>query len=378
MYNGFASSIFLESSPIGVHVTKNMLLIALPTPESVREQMATDQSKREFVRKTWLAFLGREPSETMLAKLVRDLNKGDDPIEFFLNIESCKEAQERAANIKGIPQQLFPPGHYYSPVVNPTDLKASSFDRIRKADQLLALDIDYSKMSQVFDDIVRSTSDLTFPTTRSDDYRYYSENHMYGMGDAIFLAGMIRLLRPSKIIEVGSGFSSAVVLDTLDRTPELSPELTFVEPYPKRLMELLSANDSARVKIINEGVQEVPFSTFEELDNGDILFLDTTHISKTGSDVNHEIFHILPRLKAGVVVHFHDFFDNFEYPDQWIYEENRSWNEMYLVRAFLMYNKTFEIFFANQAFVWRNHDIVQQRCPAAATNPGGGLWLRKR
>jgi predicted O-methyltransferase YrrM len=196
---------------------------------------------------------------------------------------------------------------------------------------------------------------------------------MFATGDAVVLAGLIRTAKPRRIIEVGSGFSSSVILDTLDQTPDLITSVTFIEPYTERLERLLRPEDSTRAEIIRSGVQEVSSSVFEQLDSGNLLFLDTTHISKTGSDVNHEVIEILPRLKSGVLVHFHDVFDGFEYPSPWIYEQNRSWNELYLLRAFLMYNEAFEVIFANDAFVHRNHELVSELLPAMLDNPGGAL-----
>ena len=117
---------------------------------------------------------------------------------------------------------------------------------------------------------------------------------------------------------------------------------------------------------------------FATLERGDILFLDTTHISKTGSDVNHELFEILPRLSSGVVIHFHDIFADFDYPEDWIYDQNRSWNELYVLRAFLMYNESFEIIYANDAFAAARSELISEKCPQILENQGAGLWLRKK
>ena len=112
----------------------------------------------------------------------------------------------------------------------------------------------------------------------------------------------------------------------------------------------------------------------------DILFVDSTHVLKTGSDVHYEIFHILPNLKAGVIVHFHDIQYPFEYPDSWIFNENFSWNEVYALRAFLMYNSNFEILFFNNFFGRFGHDMILKSFASLAAFPesfGGSIWLRK-
>ncbi len=119
---------------------------------------------------------------------------------------------------------------------------------------------------------------------------------------------MLRAIKPSRIVEIGSGFSSAVMLDTSERFLELQPKLTFVEPFPDRLLELLSDNDRSRCRIIEKKIQDVTDAPWDELRSGDILFIDSSHVSKCGSDVNQLFFEILPRLAVGVIVHVHDVF----------------------------------------------------------------------
>ena len=275
--------------------------------------------------------------------------------------------------------RLFvPPGHYYSPIVQPAHLSGQGAPDQRAQDGLGELPVEYGPMETLFDRLVRANGAHAFPVTPHPDFRYYSDNDMYGPGDAIVLAAMLRHFRPRRWIEVGSGFSSAALLDTLDREAGLQTHVTFIEPNSERLDALLRDSDHARVTVMRVGVQAVPLSVFDQLAAGDVLFLDTTHVSKTGSDVNHEFFQVFPRLAPGVIIHLHDIFSGFEYPDDWIYRENRSWNEQYLLRAFLMFNSAFEVLYANDGFARTRPDLVRARCPAMLANPGGGFWMRKR
>jgi hypothetical protein len=107
------------------------------------------------------------------------------------------------------------------------------------------------------------------------------------------------------------------------------------------------------------------------------LFIDSSHVAKTASDVNFEIFELLPRLKPSVIVHFHDIFYPFEYPHGWIFDIRRSWNEIYFLRAFLMYNSAFEILFFNDYFACKFPHLTEHGPSHFRQNPGGGLWLRK-
>jgi predicted O-methyltransferase YrrM len=202
---------------------------------------------------------------------------------------------------------------------------------------------------------------------------------MYGRGDAAILSAVIRELRPRRIIEVGSGFSSACALDTVDDL-NVETSFTFIEPYPEaRLHGLLRTNDHSHVTIHAKGVQDIDLSVFDELESGDLLFLDTTHVSKTGSDVNHELFQILPRLRSGVIIHFHDVFWGWEYPVEWV-QENRSWNELYLLRAFLMHNDAYSILMFNDMMYQLYREKVLAASPSfrGPYGTGAGLYLRKR
>ena len=187
---------------------------------------------------------------------------------------------------------------------------------------------------------------------------------------------MIRYLKPKQIIEVGSGFSSSVMLDTNQMFFNNEINLTFIEPYPERLYNLLKEEDKKNTEIIVDFVQNIDVTVFEQLNEGDILFIDSTHVIKTGSDVHFILFEILPKLKKGVYIHFHDIFYPFEYPKEWVYK-GRNWNEDYFLRAFLMYNTEFEIELFSH-YLHTHHKEVFEQMPLCYKNEGGNLWIRKK
>lgn len=152
--------------------------------------------------------------------------------------------------------------------------------------------------------------------------------------------------------------------------------MTFVEPYPTLLKKLIKNKATDDYKIINKKVQEVSIDVFKELKEGDFLFIDSSHVSKTGSDVNYELFEILPSLNSGVIIHIHDIFYPFEYPKEWVLE-GRNWNENYLLRAFLSYNKDFEILFFSQ-YLHKYYPEKFKNMPLMYKNWGGNIWLRKK
>jgi hypothetical protein len=138
------------------------------------------------------------------------------------------------------------------------------------------------------------------------------------------------------------------------------------------------------VTIYEKRLQDMDYEIFSTLKDGDILFVDSTHVTKTDSDVNNIIFEILPRIASGVYIHFHDIFFPFEYPEVWVYQ-GRSWNEDYILRAFLEYNTKFEIILFNSYASYYFWEYIEKNMPLALegfrekrTFVGGGFWIRKK
>jgi predicted O-methyltransferase YrrM len=208
--------------------------------------------------------------------------------------------------------------------------------------------------------------------------RYYYTGGPFPWGDGIALRMMINELMPRRIVEIGSGFSTACMLDSADHIGLDNLQITCIEPYPDRLLSLMRAKDHDRVKLLQRFVQDVPEDVVDELEPGDILFIDSTHVLKTGSDVHFEFFHLIPRLKPGVVVHFHDVPYPFEYPPEWVFEKNYSWNEAYAVRLFLMFNNAFEVIFWGSLLARSYTDKIRSDYPTFLRNPGSSIWLRRR
>jgi predicted O-methyltransferase YrrM len=190
------------------------------------------------------------------------------------------------------------------------------------------------------------------------------------------LYSIIRHCKPKRIIEIGSGFSSAVMLDTNELFFDNQIELTFIDPYPKRLHSLMTLIDKSKIKVINSDVQLISLDVFKKLQSGDILFVDSTHVTKTGSDVNYILFEILPILNSGVIIHFHDVFYPFEYPKEWVFK-GFNWNEDYILKAFLMYNNDFEIKLFSD-YLHNHHKDIFVDMPLTYKNHGGSLWIEKK
>jgi predicted O-methyltransferase YrrM len=279
-------------------------------------------------------------------------------------------------HLEHVYETWVPPGHFYSPFPDLTE-----FDE--RADQLLSteaqpaeIDLREEAQLELFDKLAELLHEVPFPVEPSDRFRYHFDNPAYAWGDGLILHAMLRHLKPRRVVEIGSGYSSAMLLDTTERWLEPGVELTFIEPHSELVRSLLRAGDEDRVRILESGVQDVAPDVFAQLQAGDILFIDSTHVVKAGSDVNHLFFEVLPRMAAGVVIHIHDVFFPFEYPAAWVHEQ-RAWQESYLLRAFLMYNAAFEIEWFQHLMWSRHRALLEARVPDIGRNPGGNIWLRK-
>lgn len=242
---------------------------------------------------------------------------------------------------------FYPPGHFYSPLGDRSEVSEylSSDHYARQIDHTDRL-IDFEAQSWLWDRI--SPLQVKFPFEEQKGFRYYARNNQFTYFDASILSGILNILDPGRIVEIGSGFSTAAMFDTFERMSNPSIEqLTTIDIDMSRLDEL---NPPDYCERINAPVQSIDPAYFAQLGEGDLLFIDTSHVMKTGSDVHYEYLHILPALKPGVVVHIHDIHYPFEYCRQWAKSENRSWNEVYLVDMLLTYSKDFKMLFFNDAF----------------------------
>ena len=270
-----------------------------------------------------------------------------------------------------------PPGHFYSPIADLKEVDAfaaHAFDQNQRT--LPAIDLREEQQMELLRTLSGYCSELPFTEKKQEGLRYYYGNDLYCHSDAIFLYCMIRHFRPKRIIEAGSGFSSAVMLDTNDLFFGGSIKIELIEPYPDRLYSLLTPQDRSAVVVHEKKLQEMPLDYFAQLEENDVLFIDSSHVTRVAGEVNYYMFEILPILKPGVLIHIHDIFNGFEYPRQWIYD-GKIWSEAYLLRAFLEYNHSFEIILFNTFLEHFHEGFFRDHMPLCLINEGGSIWLRK-
>ena len=276
------------------------------------------------------------------------------------------------------------PVHYYSPVPDIYDLRQRGvYGRIS---DLPGVDWDLERQSELLLHLgCRFGQECNWsphPTDNPDEF--YTENSSFSFGCAAALHCIIRFSQPRRIMEIGSGNSSKIINSAVLQNKQQfggQCDYTIVDPYP----------DAARIgrlaevrNIQQQRVETIPFSAFSSLSDGDVLFIDSGHVAKTGGDVNYLILDILPRLAPGVIIHFHDIPMPYEYTE--VYHTNPSfrvfWTESYLLQSFLAFNSEFEILFSMAAITAQRSDILRTAFPLYDPShhqlSSGSIWLRRK
>jgi hypothetical protein len=270
----------------------------------------------------------------------------------------------------------FPPGHFYSPTPSHAEVLARLAYLRRTKPVFDDIRIDEREQLDLLKAFAAFYDELPFPERKSEECRFYYSESPFPYPDAIFLYSFLRHTTPANIIEVGSGRSSGVILDTVDRFFSAPPRVTFIEPYPANLNQMLRRQDRANVTIIEDKLQNTPLDLFTSLGRGDLLFIDSSHVLKCGSDVQFLFFEVLPRLPGGVFVHFHDVLSTFEYPEEWLLQ-GWYWNESYFVRAFMSYNSEWKVYFFNNYVRLHFEDFLAKEMPLCLKDVGGSLYIQK-
>ena len=217
----------------------------------------------------------------------------------------------------------------------------------------------------------------TFPRQRTEvPHQYYVNNPFFISVDGEILYCMIRHLKPRRIFEIGSGNSTYLAAQALGKNEaEGHPaELVAFEPYPN---EVLRAGFPGLSQLVTAKIEQIPLSEFSVLQESDILFIDSSHLLKIGSDVHYEFLEIMPRLNRGVVVHIHDIFLPAEYPRDWVMREHLFYNEQYLLQAFLAFNESFEVLWAGSFMHLSHPRELQTAFNSYDGGWPGSFWMRK-
>lgn len=265
--------------------------------------------------------------------------------------------------------------HYYQPLINPKKYlkKNLSSDRV-----LSGIDFNVMEQLSLLASFNYNEELVKFPMKKGAELEYFYENGSYGPGDAEFFYNMIRFFKPKRLIEIGSGNSTRLARNAIsanmNEDPEYACEHICIEPYEQPWLEKLG------VKVIRERVEELDVSFFNQLDKNDVLFIDSSHMIRPQGDVLFEYLELLPSLNSGVLIHVHDIFSPRDYPENWVIEKHRFWNEQYLLEAFLTNNAEFKIIGALNYLSHHHHAAFASKAPVYASQVGrepGAFWMRK-
>jgi hypothetical protein len=286
---------------------------------------------------------------------------------------------------RDIPQPSVPPllcwplDHFYSPVPDHRELvREPTRSRVWPQVPPPTPGIDWRAGGQesLLRDLGRQPEIAFADRPSGDNTEYHTGNEMFSRLDAWVLQGMLRHFRPRRMIEVGCGWSSLVTARINREFLGNALQFTCIEPFPPPFLE---AGVPGISQLLTQPVQETQPELFLSLDSGDVLFIDSSHTVKTGGDVVFLVQDVLPRLRSGVIVHFHDIFLPYDYPQDWVVA-GRAWNEQYLVRAFLMFNSEFRVLLA---VGWLSHHRASLLADTLPADPsgypdgGGSLWIQR-
>lgn len=254
------------------------------------------------------------------------------------------------------------PRHFYWPIPDTLDVRQYEFNKIIS---LKGIKFNDSKMLSVLGKIEQYKKEYE-PMHYDSGYASH--------GDGAILYGMVRELKPKKVIEVGSGYSTEIIHAALEMnrsTDGVRGSIHSIEPYPKKVLIELGER-SNNVQLTRQKVETVDPALFDTLSKGDILFIDTSHVIKVGNDVHFLYLTILPQLPVGVIVHIHDIRLPLDYPREWVLDDKKFWNEQYLLHMFLAFNENFEILFASNYVYINNPELMSEAL--VGLSPDGNGW----
>jgi hypothetical protein len=266
------------------------------------------------------------------------------------------------------------PADIYSPVPKAHELPPGFFET---PSELRGIDWDLDRQLRFVEtELGHYVRELDVPVRDpGEPGRFFIDNGLYEAVDAHFTYAMVRRLRPKRIVELGSGYSTLLLAAAVraNATDGVETRLESYDPYPTGIVpaDLPGLAALRRVK-----AEALDLRELESLGEGDVLFVDTTHVVRTGGDVNAIVLRVLPSLAPGVHVHFHDVFLPYEYHRAWV-EDGPWWTEQYLLQAFLALNPAYEVVVGAHALLRERPDRLRELVPALEDDQPSSFWIRR-
>lgn len=255
------------------------------------------------------------------------------------------------------------PIHYYEPL---PDFRSITTEQITRCRRYPAIDFGFEQQLALLDELAAYRNELL-------DLEFDFKNDYFNGFDAAVYYAIIRHLKPERIIEIGGGYSTRIASKAV--AVNAQGKLTCIEPFPQPRLN----GTRLDVELITKRVEELDPDFFSCLAANDILFIDSSHTVKFGSDVCYEFLELLPRLARGVWVHVHDIFFPHDYPAEWLIDRRLALNEQYLLEAFLSFNTTFSTRLANYWLCLDHRDEAARLWPEvlSPTHRASSFWMKR-
>ena len=255
------------------------------------------------------------------------------------------------------------PIHYYEPL---PDFRSITTEQITRRRTYPGIDFNWNEQLTLVNELAAYSNELR-------ELKFDFDNAFFNGFDAAVYYSLIRHLQPQRIVEIGGGYSTQIADRALARNG--TGKLTCIEPYPEERLNGAKLD----IELITKRVEEIDIDFFSSLDANDILFIDSSHTVKFGSDVCFEFLEVLPTLKPGVWIHVHDIFFPHDYPEEWLIERRQAWNEQYLLEAFLSFNSRFSVQLANHWFCLDHLEEAARLWPRALSPNYGpcSFWMKR-
>lgn len=264
--------------------------------------------------------------------------------------------------------------HYYDPFCRK---KILNYRNSRKS--ISAIDLNIDEQFEIIKNFKYQDELLKLPFKGTNKNSYYYNNENFTAGDAEYYYSLIRYIKPGKIIEIGSGYSTLLTMEAIkmnkNENKNYNCQLTCIEPFEFKWLK------SRGVNFIEDMVENVDVEVFKSLERNDILFVDSSHIIKPNGDLLYIFMEIIPNLNSGVFIHFHDIFTPRDYLEFWVKDKILFWNEQYLLEAFLSYNKDFKIISSLNYLKHNYWDSIKEYFPVLSEHfdkEPGSFWIIKK
>lgn len=262
--------------------------------------------------------------------------------------------------------------HYYEPQFDFRELRES----LSESRSLPGINWNVPEQLSYLENLSYADELQGIPSKPTDTLSFYFNNGKFESGDAEYWYQLVRHIKPGKIFEIGSGNSTLMAIKGIERNRSDNPDYVCrhvcIEPYEMPWLE------KSNVEVIREKIEDVEIKLFSELQANDVLFIDSSHVIRPRGDVLMEYLEILPTLNEGVIVHIHDIFSPKDYPEDWLANRVKFWNEQYLLEAFLTHNSDWKVLGALNYLHHTHYDSLKSVAPyLTPEREPGSLYLQK-